>query len=260
MKQRLDVLLVERRLVESRTKAQWLIKQGLVFVEGKLIVKPGKKVNSTNEIRLQKEFPYVGKGGLKLEKALSDLSISVNDKICMDIGTSIGGFTDCLIKHGAKKVYAIDTATDLLHPSLRKKKLKEKVILMLGKDARNSINITEKVDICTIDVTFASLKAILPNVKNSLKKQGEIIALVKPIFETEFYKEEKFEIIDHPSELFQILNGLIEWCLENEFYLDGITKSHLTKKEGSIEFFIYLKLDQSSFRLDFNKMIKDILK
>ncbi|MFW9822937.1 MAG: SAM-dependent methyltransferase, partial [Candidatus Thorarchaeota archaeon] len=118
MKERIDILLVERRLVESRTKAQWLIRNGYVIVNGMEITKPGKKVDNSYEIQLTRKFPYVGRGGLKLEAALNKFSINVEDKICADIGASIGGFTDCLLQHGAKKVYAIDIATDRLHPSL----------------------------------------------------------------------------------------------------------------------------------------------
>ncbi|MFX1311699.1 MAG: SAM-dependent methyltransferase, partial [Promethearchaeota archaeon] len=110
MKERVDILLVERRLVESRAKAQWLIKNGYVSVNKKKITKPGKKIDNALEIHLKKAFPYVGRGGLKLEAALKEFSISVENKICADIGSSVGGFIDCLIKHGAKKVYAIDKA------------------------------------------------------------------------------------------------------------------------------------------------------
>ncbi len=123
MKERIDILLVERRLVESRTKAQWLIKNGYVLVNGKKVLKPGKRIYNSLKIKLEKSFPYVGRGGLKLEAALNSFSILVEGKTCVDIGASIGGFTDCLIKHGAFKVYAIDRATDLLHPSLRCEKM-----------------------------------------------------------------------------------------------------------------------------------------
>ncbi|KKN04711.1 hypothetical protein LCGC14_1094600, partial [marine sediment metagenome] len=110
MKERIDLLLVERRLVESRTKAQWLIKQGFVLVEGKKILKPSKRIDNILSIQLIKKFPYVGRGGLKLEVALKEFSIDATGKICADVGASVGGFTDCLLKHGARKIYAIDKA------------------------------------------------------------------------------------------------------------------------------------------------------
>ena len=129
MKERIDILLVERRLVESRTKAQWLIRKGYVIVNGIEITKPGKKVNNSYDIQLKRKFPYVGRGGLKLEVALDEFSICVEDRICADIGASIGGFTDCLQQQGAKKIYSIDIASDRLHPSLMCEKMK-------GKEAR----------------------------------------------------------------------------------------------------------------------------
>ena len=258
MKERLDILLVERRLTESRTKAHWLIRNGYVFVNGVQIKKPGKKVDNFHKILLKKQFPYVGRGGLKLEAALKKFSISVKDKICIDIGTSIGGFTDCLLKQGACKVYTVDTAKDLLHPSLRCEKMKEKVIPLLGIDARNLKELAEKVDICTIDVTFTSIKAILPNVKCYLKKDGNIIVLIKPLFETEFHDIKKFKIITDFEELQRILIEIIGWSIQNNIFPYGIMKSPLSGKGGSIEFFIHYRIDK---RLDFDKVkwIKKII-
>ncbi|MHA1783194.1 MAG: SAM-dependent methyltransferase, partial [Promethearchaeota archaeon] len=159
MKERIDILLVERRLVESRTKAQWLIRNGHVLVNGIKINKPGKKVDNNCLIELKKQFPYVGIGGLKLEAALKSFSIDVKNKVCADIGASIGGFTDCLLKKGALKVYAVDTATDLLHPSLKCNETR--VVKLLGIDARKLTSMDEEIDLVTIDITFTSLKNIL---------------------------------------------------------------------------------------------------
>ena len=259
MKERIDILLVERRMVDSRTKAQWLIKNGYVIVNKKQIMKPSKRIENTLEIQVTKSYPYVGRGGLKLEAALKEFSIPVKGKICADIGASIGGFTDCLIKHGAMRIYAIDTATDLLHPSLLSEKMKEKIIPILGIDARNLVPIEEKVDICTIDVTFTSLRAILPNVRRFLKKNSDIIALVKPIFETEFHKRKRLNIIHDPNQLFQILNELIQWIIENHFFIYGIIKSPILGKEGSKEFFIHVRLKKSGLNLTSKKLIKNIL-
>lgn len=259
MKERIDVILVDRRLVESRTKAQWLITSGYVSVNGKKIIKPGKKVDNSLEITLEKEFPYVSRGGLKLEAALKYFSISVENKTCVDIGASVGGFTDCLLKNGARKIYVIDKATDLLHPSLRCEKIKGKIIPMLGVDARNVPNIIEEVDICTIDITFASLRTILPNTKKFIKFNGDIIALVKPIFETEFRNIPKFKIIQDPQQLYQILADLNQWCLMNQFFPYNIIKSPILGKEGSIEFFIHIKLEDLGLNNDFNRLIKNVI-
>ena len=260
MKKRIYFILVEKNLVESRTKAQWLIKNGYVFINGKKVIKPGKVVDNNHEIQLKQNFPYVSRGGIKLEAALNKFSISPKGKTCADIGSSVGGFTDCLLKHGASRVYAIDTATELLHPSLRCEKMSERVIPISGVDARYLIPLEENVDICTIDITFASLRKVLPNIKNFLKKNGDIIALVKPIFETEFRSKPKLNIIHDRSQLFHILNDLIQWNIENHFFPYGIIKSPILGKEGSIEFFIHLRLKKFNLNFNYSKWIRDILK
>ena len=214
MKERLDILLVERRLVESRMKAKWLIKNGYVLVNKRIIKKPSKKVENSHKISLKAPFPYVGRGGLKLVAALSEFSIIVRNKVCVDIGASIGGFTDCLLKHGATKVYAIDTATDLLHPSLICNK--KQVVALLGVDARKLTTLGELVDIMTVDVTFSSLKDLLPNVIQFVKLGGDIIVLVKPIFETNFYDNKKFRIVKDDKILFEILKDLLSWSVKNK--------------------------------------------
>ena len=259
MKERVDILIVNKGLAKSRTKAQWLIKNGYVLVENKKILKPSKRIENSLKIKLKKEFPYVSRGGLKLEAALKEFSISVKGKICADIGASIGGFTDCLIKHGASKIYAIDIGSDLLHPSLRSEKIKGKIIPMMSLDARNLVSIKEKLDICTIDVTFTSLKSILPNVKKFLKDNGNIIALVKPIFETEFHSDKKFENILNPDQLIQILHDLVQWSIKNQIYPYKVIKSPILGKEGAEEFLIHLRLKKLRGNLDYNKMIQEIL-
>ncbi|MFX1276727.1 MAG: TlyA family RNA methyltransferase [Promethearchaeota archaeon] len=259
MKERIDLLLVERRLTDSRTKAQWLIRNGFVLVNDIKVFKPGKRVENTSKITLTKEFPYVGRGGLKLEHAIRQFSISIKNKICVDMGASIGGFTDCLLKHGAQKVYAIDTAKDLLHPSLTCEKKKKKVIPLLGVDVRQPISIEDKVDIVTTDITFASLKSILPNAKSFIKSNGIIISLVKPLFEMEFHHISKFKIIQDPENLKRILLDLIDWCKQNEIYPHGIIKSPLLGKGRSVEFFIIFKNYKSAQDIDYLKELDLLL-
>ena len=258
MKERIDILLVERRLVESRTKAQWLIKNGKVRVDGKIVLKPGKQIDNSLNIELIEQFPYVGKGGLKLEAALEEFSILVKDKICADLGASVGGFTDCLIKHGARKVYAIDTANDLLHPSLLCDKMEGKVIPLLGIDVRNLTKLEEMIEICTIDITFASLTVLLPIVKNFLKPNGDIIALVKPLFETEYHKEKRFTIVDDYETLYHILFELQDSLSEQSIYPYGLTKSPIKGKGGSTEFFYHFRIDKKSEEFVFRNRISDI--
>lgn len=261
MKERLDIILVERRLVESRTKAQWLINNGFVKVGGKKILKPGKKVENSLKIELEKKFPYVGRGGLKLEAALKEFSILVDGKVCMDVGASIGGFTDCLLKHGAKKVYAIDKKPDLLHPSLTCEKNQGRVIQMLGVDARNLISIQEKVDISTIDITFISLKTILPLVKRVIEENGDIIALIKPFFELDDETNVKVKLnrAQDPQELYHILTGLLKWCVNNRFFPMNLIKSPILGKEGAIEFLVHLKVRALDLNIDLKKMIKRVI-
>ncbi|MHA1291735.1 MAG: TlyA family RNA methyltransferase [Promethearchaeota archaeon] len=259
MKERLDILLVDRRLVEGRTKAQWLIRNGYVLVNGKKIIKPGKPIDNSSEIKLIKEFPYVGRGGLKLEVALKEFMINVKEKVCIDIGASIGGFTDCLLKHGALKVYAVDTAKDLIHPSLLCEKMKKKVIPLLGIDARKLDSLEELVEICTIDITFASLREILPNLKNFLKEKGDIIALVKPLFEIEFNKQKNLKNIYDFESLRDILQKIKDWAEERGFFTYNLIKSPILGKGGAIEFFIHFRIDSRPFNFNFKKKLINIL-
>jgi 23S rRNA (cytidine1920-2'-O)/16S rRNA (cytidine1409-2'-O)-methyltransferase len=257
MKERLDILLVERRLVESRMKAKWLIKNGYVLVDKRIIRKPSKKVENSRTISLKAPFPYVGRGGLKLEAALNEFSIIVRDKICTDVGASIGGFTDCLLKHGAAKVYAIDTAKDILHPSLICNK--KQVVPLLGVDARKLDSLGELVDIITIDVTFSSLKDLLPNLFRFVKITGDILVLVKPIFETNFHEKKKLKSIKDTKILYDILKDFLSWSAENKFIPIAIIKSPVLGKGGSIEFFIHLKVGKEYNNRNYEDMIRKIL-
>ncbi|MBA7559786.1 16S/23S rRNA (cytidine-2'-O)-methyltransferase TlyA [subsurface metagenome] len=257
MKERLDILLVERRLVESRTKAQWLIKKGYVYVNDVINTKPGKKIENTSDIQLMRKFPYVGRGVLKLEAALELFSISVKGKVCADIGASIGGFTDCLLQHGAIKIYAIDTATEILHPSLKCKN--EEIVELLGVDARSLKTLPNKVDVVTIDITFSSLKSVLPNIRNYLKKNGDIIVLVKPLFETNFHEETKLKVIKDSEKLYHILFNLMEWNVENSFFPKGLIVSPLLGKGGAVEFLIHIRIDKKC-NLNFRDLIEGVLK
>jgi len=259
MKERLDVILVERRLVESRTKAQWLIKSGFVLVDDKKILKSSKRIDNNSKIKLTKKYPYVGRGGLKLEAALKSFVVNVKGKICVDIGASVGGFTDCLLQHGALKVYTVDTANNLLHPSLTCKD--DKIVELFGVDAREMISLPEEVDIATVDVTFSSLRSVLPNIKNYLKQDGDIIVLVKPLFETNFHQEKKFKIINDLTILRKILREFIRWSKLNSLYPNGLIASPLLGKGGSIEFLVHLHIDKEfDFKTDIiiTEVLKDV--
>jgi len=257
MRERLDIILVDRRLVESRTKAQWLIKSGFVLVNEIIVLKSSKRIDINSKIKLTKKYPYVGRGGLKLEAALKSFSVDAIGKICVDIGASVGGFTDCLLQHGASKVYTVDTATNLLHPSLTCKN--DKIVELFNVDARELTSLPESVDIATIDVTFSSLRLVLPNIKSYLKQDGDIIVLVKPLFETNFHQEKKFKVITDLTILKRILNEFIEWSKLNSLFPKGLIASPLLGKGGSIEFLVHIQIDKEfGFKKDYT--IKEALK
>ncbi|TFF86098.1 MAG: TlyA family rRNA (cytidine-2'-O)-methyltransferase [Promethearchaeota archaeon] len=257
VKERLDLLLVERRLVESRTKAKWLIDNGYVLVNDRVIRKPSTRVDNSLKISLKKSFPYVGRRGLKLEAALNQFCIGLQNKICADIGASIGGFTDCLLKHGAEKVYAIDIAVDLLHPSLICNK--KQVIALLGVDARKLNDLGEKVDMIVINITFSLLKDVLRNVTKFLKINGDIIVLVKPIFENDFYGKQKFKVVKDKKQLRDVLNDLLDWSVKSDLCPKNVMRSPILGKGGSTEFFIRFKRKDGVNEKDYARLLKNVI-
>lgn len=179
---RLDAELVTRKIAGSRERAKGLIKSGAVLVNGKIISKPSADINETDEIiSLAEEFKYVGRGGLKLEKAIDEFGIDLKNKICIDIGASTGGFTDCMLQNGAARVYAVDVGHDQLAEKLRND---ARVCNAEGTDIRNiTVDFTGgQVDFISIDVSFISLKLILPKAFELLKECGEASVLIKPQF------------------------------------------------------------------------------
>ena len=176
---RLDILITEKKLARSRNTASDLIKNSLVKVNGEIIIKPAKDVAENAIIEILEQPKYVGRGGLKLEKALEEFQINPEGLIILDVGSSTGGFTDCLLQKGAKKVYALDVGTDQLDPTLKND---PRVISMEKTDIRNIETLPDKIDMAVIDVSFISLELILESVKNLLKAKGKIITLIKPQF------------------------------------------------------------------------------
>ena len=163
-----------------------------------------------------------------------------------------------MLQHGALKVYTVDNATNLLHPSLTCKD--DKIVELFGVDAREMTSLPEKVDIATVDVTFSSLRSVLPNIKNFLKQDGDIIVLVKPLFETNFHQEKKFKIINDLTTLKKILMEFIRWSKSNSLYPDGLIASPLLGKGGAIEFLVHLQIDKEFvFKTDIiiNEVLKD---
>ncbi len=240
-KERLDKLLIERGLVKSRERAKALIMEGKVFVDGKPCTKPGTSVNPSSLIELKGEdLPYVSRGGLKLETAIAYFRVDVKDKIAMDVGASTGGFTDCLLKHGALKVYCIDVGYGQLAWSLR---IDPRVILLERTNIRYLPReaIPESIDIATVDVSFISLIKVLPKVKEFLKEDGEVLALVKPQFEVGKAEVGKGGIVRDETKRLKALQTVSEKAMEMGYQVLGSFMSPIAGQKGNVEYFLYLK-------------------
>jgi hemolysin TlyA family protein len=239
MKVRIDQLLYKRALTESREKARALIFEGKVIVNGQKIEKPGTMVNQNAEITICGEtLPYVSRGGLKLEKALKEFSIDVKDKVAMDVGASTGGFTDCLIQHGAKKVYSVDVGYGQLAWKLRTDPrvvpIEKTNIRYMPKE-----KIPEEVDIVTVDVSFISLRLVIPKILEFLKPDGEIIALIKPQFEAGKGEVPKGGVIKDPEKREKIVQEIKQFFESLNVKIVGIIPSPIPGQKGNIEFLLY---------------------
>lgn len=261
-KQRLDVLLVERNLIETREKAKRVIMAGLVFSEQQRLEKPGMKVASDIPLTVKgKLIPYVGRGGLKLEKALKNFSISATDKIMIDIGSSTGGFTDCALQNGAKLCYAIDVGYNQLDWKLRSD---ERVVVM---ERTNFRYVTEDMlkkgipNLATIDVSFISLQLILPVLKKILTKNSDVIALIKPQFEAGRDQVGKKGIVRDANTHQEVLKKIITFAMEEDYQLLDLTYSPITGGEGNIEFLAHFGWKkQNETKVIVNEKITDVVK
>jgi 23S rRNA (cytidine1920-2'-O)/16S rRNA (cytidine1409-2'-O)-methyltransferase len=239
-KARLDILLVEKGLAESREKAKALILEGKVLVNNAKVDKAGRLVNKEAELKIIQKIPYVSRGGLKLEAALKGFNINVRDKIAMDIGASTGGFTDCLLQHGIKKVYAIDVGYGQLAWKLRNN---PKVILLEKTNFRylEKNTIKDKIDIATIDVSFISLLKVIPKIREFLKPSGEVLALIKPQFEVGRKEIGKGGVVRDNAKRQEVVNKIVSEVTNMGFEVKGIITSPLLGPKGNIEYFIHLK-------------------
>ncbi|HHY13378.1 MAG TPA: TlyA family RNA methyltransferase [Thermoanaerobacterales bacterium] len=243
-KMRLDNLLVKRNFYENKEKAKRAIMAGIIFVNNIVIDKPGTQVDSDSTIKIKDSLcPYVSRGGFKLSKALAYFDINVENQTVVDIGASTGGFTDCLLKNGAKKVYAIDVGYGQLDWKLRNN---SRVIPMERRNIRyiKQDDIGEKCDLATIDVSFISLKKVIPPTKELLSDKGQIIALIKPQFEARKHDTIK-GVIRSPSLHYKIINSIIEFALKSDLNVKNLTYSPITGPKGNIEFLIHMKKCQS---------------
>lgn len=240
-KTRLDVLLTERGLLDSRQKAQATIMCGIVFVNGQRVDKVGTAVSNDALIEIRgTTLPYVSRGGLKLEKAMQTFPLTLTGKICADIGASTGGFTDCMLQNGAKKVYAVDVGYGQLDWKLRND---ARVVCMERTNARYLTHeeIPEELDFASVDVSFISLKLIFPALYGLLREGGEIACLIKPQFEAGREKVGKKGVVRDPAVHLEVLEHFLIHAKENHFTVLGITYSPIRGPEGNIEYLGFLR-------------------
>ena len=245
VKKRLDVLLTERGFFDSRSKAQAIIMAGQVYVDGQKADKPGISYEETVDIEVRGEScPYVSRGGLKLEKALRDFGVDPTGFVCSDSGASTGGFTDCLLQQGASKVFAIDVGYGQLDWKIRSD---ERVVVMERTNIRyvTPEDLGEALDLSVIDVSFISLKIVLPAIKALLKPTGQVLCLIKPQFEAGREKVGKKGVVRDPETHKQVLDDFVELANSLNFTILGLTFSPVKGPEGNIEFLGHLTLTDS---------------
>lgn len=241
MKTRLDNLLVEKGLVTGRDKAKAVIMAGLVYVDNQKADKPGTPVDGSAEIELRGgRLKYVSRGGLKLEKAMQVFGISLDGMVCMDIGASTGGFTDCMLQNGAAKVYAVDVGYGQLAWSLRQD---GRVIVM---ERTNIRNVTPEstcagLDFASVDVSFISLKLVLPVAFRLLKDGGEMVCLIKPQFEAGRGNVGKKGVVRDMAVHLSVVRDIVQFAFENGFSVLGLDFSPVRGPEGNIEYLLHLK-------------------
>jgi 23S rRNA (cytidine1920-2'-O)/16S rRNA (cytidine1409-2'-O)-methyltransferase len=241
MKERLDVLLVNRKLAESREKAKAIIMSGNVFVEGQREDKAGSTFPEESEIEVKgNPLKYVSRGGLKLEKAMEQYGVRVEDKICMDVGSSTGGFTDCMLQNGAVKVYAVDVGTNQLAWKLRQD---ERVISMEKTNVRYLLpeQIGDKIAFASIDVSFISLTKVLQAVRDLLEDNGEIVCLIKPQFEAGREKVGKKGVVRDQKVHEEVIEHVSTFAASIGFNCLDLDFSPIKGPEGNIEYLLYIK-------------------
>ena len=237
------MLLVEQGYADSRAKAQAIIMSGQVYVDGQKADKPGMSFDETLPLEVRgATCPYVSRGGLKLEKALRDFGVDPTGYVCSDSGASTGGFTDCLLQQGASKVFAIDVGYGQLDWKIRSD---PRVVVMERTNVRyvTPEQLGEPLDLSVVDVSFISLKIVLPVIKTFLKSTGQVLCLIKPQFEAGKDKVGKKGVVRDPQTHKEVLDNFVELANELEFKILGLTFSPVKGPEGNIEFLGHLTLD-----------------
>ena len=245
MKKRLDILVTERGLVESREKAKTLIMAGQVYVDGQKADKPGDTFSEDAAVEVRgKGLPYVSRGGLKLEKAMREFGLQLQGRTCMDIGASTGGFTDCMLQNGAQRVYSVDVGYGQLAWSLR---TDPRVVNLERTNARylTREQVPEEIDFFSVDVSFISLTLILPAVRPLLAEHGQAVCLIKPQFEAGREKVGTKGVVRDKAVHEEVIEKIRSFALENGFSVLGLTFSPVKGPEGNIEYLIYLERSEA---------------
>lgn len=238
-KERLDVLLVEKGFFESRERAKANIMAGKIFIDGKRVDKCGEKVNVDLPIEFKgDDLPYVSRGGYKLEKAIKSFTINLQDKTCLDIGASTGGFTDCMLQNNARKVFSIDVGYGQFAWKLR---TDPRVVCMERTNVRyvTPEQLGEVANFASIDVSFISLTKVVPTVLNLLDEKGEVVALIKPQFEAGREKVGKKGVVREKSTHEEVIKNIVDFILNNNLKVLGLDFSPIKGPEGNIEFLVY---------------------
>lgn len=247
MKKRIDVLLVDMGYFESREQARRHIMAGNVFVDNQRVDKAGTAVKIDSEIKVKgKLIPYVSRGGLKLEKALKNFDLTLENKVCMDIGASTGGFTDCMLQNGARKVYSVDVGYGQLAWKLRSD---ERVICMERQNIRylDESLLDERPEFASIDVSFISLRLVLPKAWSILEESGRIVALIKPQFEAGRDKVGKKGVVREKSTHIEVIDTVSKMAISEGFKILDLDFSPIKGPEGNIEYLIYLEKTSEKF-------------
>ena len=244
-KKRLDLVIFELGHTDSREKAKALIMAGQVYVNGQKELKAGTPIKPTDSIEVRgSKMPYVSRGGFKLAKAIESFDLDLTDSVCMDIGASTGGFTDCMLQNGAKKVYSIDVGYGQLAWKLRSD---ERVVNMERTNFRNVTHdeIKEEIDFASVDVAFISLKIILPVMRNLLRDGGRSVCLIKPQFEAGREKVGKKGVVRELSTHIEVIEEITSFALENGFSLLNLDFSPIKGPEGNIEYLMYIEKSEN---------------
>ncbi len=262
MGERLDIELVSRGLAETRSKAQNMIKNSAVSVNSLIVTKPAFLVDKSDEIKIVGEtLKYVGKGGLKLEKAISEFKIDLKGKTCVDFGASTGGFTDCMLQNGAEYVYAVDVGKNQLDKSLIDDPRIENIENTNIKDVTKSM-FEKNIEFCTVDLSFISLSFAIPVVYDVLTYNGEAVMLIKPQFEAGKKSLSKKGIVNDKKVHIKVLENIMTLIENSGFSIINLAHSPIKGGSGNIEYLIYVKKSKEnlSFSNDIKIIVEDAFK